>query len=136
MFNKKKQTKCLIGLYAPQSYKNATDEEKASVCNGCGTEGWKGWIVPDTMWGLDISEACQIHDWMYWEGKTIEDKNEADRVFLNNLIRIIEAGSRWRIVKHLRMRRAFTYYQAVSIFGGPAFWASVNQKENISWSVV
>lgn len=61
---------------------------------------------------------------MYHVGQTVADKEEADRVFLNNLLRLIEAGSGW--LKMLRRRRALDYYQAVVAFGGPAYWAGKN----------
>ena len=61
-----------LNLYAPVSYWEAAPSEKRKICNGCGTK--EGLNVPDTMWGLDISEACKIHDWMYQHGKTLADK--------------------------------------------------------------
>jgi len=82
--------------------------------------------VPETIWLLDISEACNIHDWMYIAGSTIADKDEADRVFLNNMLRLIEAAGGWRLVQRLRRNRAWIYYQAVGRFGGPAFWSGKN----------
>ena len=111
-------------LYAPESYWTATPEQRKTICNGCGVAGWKGKLVPDTMWGLNISKACDIHDWMYHFGKTEEDRCEADRVFLNNLIRIINAEGGW--LAFLRRYRATTYYNAVHSFGGPAFWDNKN----------
>lgn len=113
-------------LYAPPSYVSATVEVRLAAVNGCGTGGWKGAIVPETLWFLDISEACNIHDWMYIAGSTIADKDEADRVFLNNMLRLIEgAGGPW-LLQRLRRNRAWIYYEAVHKFGGPAFWAAKN----------
>jgi hypothetical protein len=114
------------GLFAPLSYRGAPKEVRDIAVNGCGTGGWKGALVPETMWGLDIREACNIHDWMYLAGETIADKEEADRVFLNNLLRIIETDSRWEWLAALRRRRALKYYEAVRVFGGPAFWNGKN----------
>lgn len=120
-----------VNLYAPRSYVDATPEIRAAVVNGCGTSGWKGYLVPDTIWGLRVTEVCRIHDWMYAEGETIADKEEADRVFLNNMLRLIEAaGGPW-LLQALRRRRARTYFEAVSIFGGPAFWHEKNGPENM-----
>ena len=109
------------GLIVPQSYVDASEAEKASVCNGCGTAGWKGKLVPETMWGLRISEACQVHDWMYREGKTESDKVFADMLFLRNLLRMINAHGGW--LKVLRRYRAMSYYNAVAEAGNAAFWA-------------
>ena len=109
-----------MNLYAPESYLSATKEARNATCNGCGTEGFGGWIVPDTIWGLSISECCNIHDWMYEHGVSIEDKREADRVFLNNMMRLIEEGCAW--LRFLRRIRARTYYRSVRDFGGSAYW--------------
>jgi len=112
------------GLYAPESYLLASEQEKSDVCNGCGAKGIGGWFVPDTIWGLSIKESCNIHDWMYYEGEDIEEKEEADRVFLNNMLRTIKTGSKW--LSGLRKSRAKKYYEAVVHFGGPAYWDGKN----------
>jgi hypothetical protein len=112
-------------LSSPQSYKDAAPELKALICNGAGPRRF-GWLVPDTVYGLSIAEAANIHDWMYWEGKTKEDKEEADFQFLSNMLVIIEdQGTKvpiigW-ILKVLRRYRASAYYGAVRDFGDSAF---------------
>ena len=107
-------------LYAPQSYRDATAHERATVCNGAGPAG-KGWMVPDTIYGLSVTEPANIHDWMYELGHTLEHKDEADRVFLNNMLRVIADAGGW--LAGLRRKRARKYYWAVANYGGPAFWA-------------
>lgn len=109
-------------LFAPETYKKLTAAALAALANGCGVIGWKIDLVPDTLWGLAIKEACNIHDYMYHTGETIEDKNEADRVFLNNMLRLITAKTKYKWLRNLRRRRALLYYFAVKNFGGPAFW--------------
>lgn len=118
-------------LYAPKSYIDAPQEVRDAVVNGCGTSGWKGYLVPDTIWGLNIVEACRIHDWMYAEGETLVDKDEADRVFLNNMLRLVAAAGGFGLLQALRRRRARIYFEAVSRFGGPAFWHEKNRLENM-----
>lgn len=114
-------------LFSPPGYKRLTDEAKAEIVNGCGAQNSKFDFVPDTIYGLSVSEACNIHDYMYHIAEpTNEAKEEADRVFLNNLIRIIESETKWKWLKYLRKSRARTYYKAVVVFGGPAFWNSKN----------
>ncbi len=117
-------------LFAPESYWNATLTERATICNGCGTAGWKGKLVPDSMWGLNISKACNIHDWMYHFGKTEAERCEADRAFFNNLLRIINAEGGW--LASLRRYRATTYYNSVHNYGGPAFWDNKNTTGTMS----
>ncbi|OMH36284.1 hypothetical protein BGP75_10090 [Motiliproteus sp. MSK22-1] len=71
------------------------------------------------MYGLDVEEAGNIHNYMYHIGKTAEDKAEADRTFLNNMLRLI--NNRGGFLALLRRRRALKYYKAVVYFGGAAF---------------
>ena len=117
-------------LFAPPEYwKLSEDERKAFRC-GPG-RGVLEWLVPETIYGLCVTPACSIHDFMYAHGSTPMDKDEADRVFLNNMIRLIEAaGGPW-ILRMLRLRRARVYYEAVSHFGGPEFWNTKNKPTEI-----
>ena len=113
-------------LYAPVDYWALTPAAKAEICNGCGASG--GRRFPGHIWWLDITEACNIHDYMYHLGLTEQDREEADKAFLNNLLRIIEKDSvDFAIIKTLRRWRAMTYYGAVRDFGGPAFWDNKNK---------
>ena len=115
-------------LAAPVSYWSATCETRRLNCNGCGTSGWKGMLVLDTAYGLPITSACDIHDWMYAEGQTTDDKGEADSLFLHNLLALVESSAkaslfaRW--IAPLRRRRVLKYYEAVALAGGPAFEAA------------
>jgi hypothetical protein len=113
-------------LYAPNSYTHASEAIRAAVVNGCGPGGWKFDLVPDTIYGLNITLACNIHDWMYHEGETIADKDTADRVMLNNLLRMIDVARAPFWLRKLRCWRARTYYNAVHLYGGSAFWADKN----------
>lgn len=121
-----------VQLYAPESYVDASAAERAAVCNGCGPSGWKVDLVPDSLWGLSVAGACNIHDWMYHEGKTIEDKAGADRVMLNNMLRLVNGRTRWRWLRWLRRRSAHVYYQAIKRYGGPAFWEGKNKAAELS----
>ena len=85
-----------------------------------------GLFVPNTLWGLSITEACNVHDFMYFEGGNEKEKAEADRAFLNNMVRIIDAQS-GPLLKWLRRYRAITYYSTVRDFGGPRFWTNSNK---------
>jgi len=111
------------GITAPVSYWSASRAKVERNCNGCGTGGWLGALVPSTFYLLDMSEACDVHDWMYGEGRSDADKMIADLMFLENLIALIQqarkrrAGWDWtgapKVLQLLRERRAFSYYQAV-----------------------
>lgn len=113
-------------LFAPASFLAAPLSRKMEVCNGCGAANAKVDFVPDTIWGLYVGYACSIHDWMYDEGRTIEDKVEADRVFQNNLHRLIDLDKRWYTPKVLMHTRADIYWLLLYLRGGSAFWAGKN----------
>lgn len=114
----------MMQLYAPELYWSLAPETKKEICNGCGSAHAKFDFVPMYIYFLCITDACNIHDYMYHVGETLADKEEADRVFLNNMLRLIEAGTGW--LKIFRRRRALKYYEAVTAFGGPAFWSGKN----------
>jgi len=107
-------------LFEPDSYKQASEAEIFAVVNGCGSAKAKFDFVPDTIWGLRITEACFIHDWCYYIGKTEEDKEFADLMFLGNMLKLIQTGK--RVLRPLRRRRALKYYEAVTILGDKAFY--------------
>lgn len=112
-------------IFAPAAFMAASAQELQRVCNGCGAAGAKFDFIPDRIYGTDISPACHVHDFMYDRGRTIEDKDEADLVFLNNMLRLIErdAAAKWYKPRGLMRSRANKYFKAVRAFGGPAFWA-------------
>ena len=114
-------------LYAPSWYWEIPYDERAKGRCGPG-HGLGDKLVPEKNWGLSMTGACQIHDKMYERGKTELDREEADRVFLNNMLRLVEANSNF-IMKPLRRQRALTYYAAVRDFGGPSFWNTKNRPE-------
>ena len=120
-------------LFVPAGYNEMTPEMKAEVCNGCGPFG-KFDFIPDTIWGLGISACCDIHDFGYTFGTTLADKEEADRIFLNNMLRLIEAAPGFwaKMLRPFRRRRALLYYEMIVAFGGPAYWAGKNQEANLT----
>jgi hypothetical protein len=112
-------------LFAPSSFKKSSISSLELICNGCGAANAKFDFVPDRIYGTSISAACSIHDFMYHEGQTIEDKEEADRVFRNNMYRLVDIDCKlkWYKPKFLMRKRVQVYYKMVDCFGGSAFWA-------------
>ena len=110
---------------------------------GCGPGGLGDWLVPDKLFGvIDVTEACKIHDYMYKIETTLEGKMKADRIFLNNMVRIVvamttpdEDGFTVEETEIMKKRRSAclaesrTYYTMVKWFGGPAFWDGKNKEE-------
>jgi hypothetical protein len=118
-----------MSLYAPKSYWDATDDELVNICNGCGSKG--GISVPDTMWGLDISSCCQIHDWMFAEGKTYADFLFSNAVFIMNLtITIVSLSNKFLVP--FRLARASKYFIAVQTLGSDAFWVEKEKNNHMT----
>jgi len=128
---KTQKPKTTIKLFAPSSFWRSDPKVIEAVTNGCGPQGWKVDVIPDKILGLEITIACRIHDWMYGQGTCMEDKATADRVFLNNLLRIIDAKTKLRPLRLARKFLALIYYEAVHLFGGPAFWKGKNLCEEL-----
>jgi hypothetical protein len=86
---------------------------------GCGPGGTGDYLVPDTMWGLDISEACRVHDWYYrfFSDRSPAAKKLADNLMLENTLHIVNTQSSNFFVKALRRVRCHTYYSMVNVFG-------------------
>lgn len=105
-------------LLAPETYLEASDELKNRVCNGCGPDGILGKLVPEHLAGADVSQACNIHDWMYQEG---EDKQKADLYFLANMIYLCSEKSCWLLP--LRTLMAVHFFLAVHYAGTEYFAA-------------
>ena len=128
---KKKETPEIIRpkIYAPITYWELSPEEKKEICNGCGSKD--GLKVPNTFWGLNIEEACNIHDYMYNNGKTHYDKLFADAMFRLNLTVMIDAKEtiKDKLFSIFRHYRAGTYYIAVAKYGNSSFW---KDKERLS----
>jgi hypothetical protein len=121
-----------IILFAPSEYWTLSQVQRKAICNGCGAGKLLGLVVPDNILGVNITEACDIHDFMYATGKTIGDKYLADRVFLNNMVRLILADkSDDLLLRKRRLDGAQVYYDMVHRFGGPFYWANKNKKENM-----
>jgi hypothetical protein len=113
-----------IPLYAPHAFYKLSANAIDEATGGCGP-GEKGdRVVPDTAWGLRITRACRIHDFMYSKLCTATQKT-ADRVFLNNMRRLVLHGSKIKILIPPRRVRVKAYYLAVK-YGGKS---SVSEKK-------
>ena len=115
-----KMTKGLYGLCAPKSFWDATPYEIKKVCNGCGAGGWKYDVIPDTILGLVVKLACQIHDWMYhFAIKLMDCKEFCDKTFLENM-KILNNKTNW-LIRHIRYPIIRLYYRGVELGGEASF---------------
>lgn len=113
-------------LAAPPAFWTCPPEVKKACCNGAGPKGLVGWFVPDRIYGVSITEAANIHDWMYTWAELDVDKEIADLTFLCNCIEIInECTTSISVLRfimlHLRHRVCIDYYEAVEELGVSAF---------------
>jgi hypothetical protein len=116
----------MVKLFADEDYWSVSEKIRANW--GCGPGGIGDVLVPDTVWGLNIKPACQIHDWYYrhWPEDTEEARLRADRIFFNNMLRIVNAKTKNRLLLALRRLRCKTYYKMVRSFGATAYFMDRN----------
>jgi hypothetical protein len=113
-----------IKLYAePECWKFKEKHPDIFSSFGCGPGGIGDFLVPDTVWGLSIKPACQIHDWYYrfYPYRTEADRKIADTIFGNNMLRIVNYYTKSRFLRRRRYIRTGIYYKAVRSLGGPAW---------------
>lgn len=74
------------GLYAPFSYWEDKEEKSTNkIINGCGPQYLPSNLIPDRLFGLNLTPSCNIHDWMYFKAKNKNDFVLADKIFLKNM---------------------------------------------------
>ena len=103
-------------LDAPEEYWKLTQKEREEIVNECGPGGFINKIIPDHLLGLDISDACNIHDFMFVKAKGQEERKEADKIFLNNVDKKIVQGSKTFLGRVLRKGLARIYYFTVRVY--------------------
>lgn len=99
-------------LVAPACYWDMPDIDKNSACNGCGPKGGMllrllSIAIPDSLLGLSIREACNIHD----ISVVVLKKDDADKLFYKNMMALI--NKRGGILAGVRRLIAKQYYNAV-----------------------
>jgi hypothetical protein len=119
----------------PQSWLDATDQEKKDYANGCGG-GWKSKphlyqrifykflnkAIPDTIWGLNITEICNWHDFDFtFLEKTEENFIQANKDFYHNLKKKINDESVW-FLRKVRLKRAKKMDFLVNLLGREWFF--------------
>ena len=90
------------------------------TCCGSGDKG--DLLIPDTIYLLNISPACWIHDQMWVLAEpTWADFYHSNNVFLENMRLINEAKSNF-LMKNIRTPRIHLYHQSVNTIGALLFW--------------
>lgn len=96
------------------------DEQKDYV----GPENSKiSYLIPRTIWGIDINAAAYIHDYFYtkYKGSSEQKRFEIDSIFLADMMQIIEFEDCWRIRRVLARMRAVKYFSVVREQGAEIF---------------
>jgi len=116
-----------------QFVRNAGDKRIAELFNGVGSQvGFIGkatyHLIPNTIWGLNITPASDIHDFDYTEPREFDSKEdalrhkaEADKAFYRNVRKLIDRKGGW--CKYGRRVRAWTYYRVLRACGKESFLA-------------
>ena len=113
-------------LLVPLSMLLVSVQEIEKATNGCGREGIENLLVPDTIWGLQVTPICRVHDWMYEKANAAAEKHRdqarltreeafADGVFACNLVWFIREHTKGWFLRWLRLRRAYKYVDAVTM---------------------
>lgn len=87
---------------------------------GCGPGNKGDYLVPDTIYGLNVKPACVIHDTRYASVSNDNEQYEADKEFLYNMFTLIDKQTKWAFLRWARHRRALKMYEAVRL-GGSKF---------------
>jgi hypothetical protein len=89
----------------------------------CGAgDGLSEKLIPETIYGLNITPACYIHDEMWrLANNTKEDFMLSNSVFLHNILTIINCINSNPLMQTIRSYRAMTYYNCVSTIGYKIF---------------
>ncbi len=126
------------GLKAPASFWFTLDKDPsmiAQISNGCGAKikdsqplytrlFYRGLSkLINTMWFLNVSPCCDIHDWGYLIGKDERDREHYDHMLLDNHITWVRFHTKWGWLRSLRFARAMKFYTILRLYGAAAFWA-------------
>ena len=123
---------CNDGLMRPAVVAALTPTQAADLTNGCGPQSMKIKLIPDTVMGIDFFPACAVHDQCYSFGEDEDDKRLSDRIFLFNLLVLIDKhcaakGIIDKVQRVAARSAAFDYFKAVSDWGRAAFYAHKGQ---------
>ena len=101
---------------APESYWKLSEEEKYEIVNGCGPERATGFL-PNSILGVDLRAACNIHDYTYARPDSMIDRKDADDVFFRNMKGAVNQNVKSPILHFFALYGIMIYYFAVRLFG-------------------
>lgn len=118
----------------PPGYAECAPDTLAKIVNGCGpADDWKAKYVPHVLLGIDFTEDCNKHDFMYWLGSRLtpgttewlEAFNQANVWLLANMVtRCIEHHKRG-LIEDIKLEAlvwaCHVFFLAVQEHGLPYF---------------
>lgn len=108
------------GLWAPESYWKLSNNEKYEITNGCGPARAMG-LVPNSILGVDLKPACDIHDYTYARPNSMYDRKDADDLLLMNMHKLMTQKLSPGLMQPIGIIGVGLYYVAVRLFGGVFF---------------
>jgi len=109
-------------LIDPTGYYDIPKEERDTW--GCGPGGFGDLLVPDTVYGLCVTEACRRHDFRYRKRRVKSEKTRLldDKELLANMQIIVHNHTKNWFLRRLRFTRCRTMYWFVRKFGKSAYY--------------
>ncbi len=104
-------------MLAPEGYWNLSEAEQYEISNGCGPAKATS-LVPDSILGISLTPACDIHDYTYTNPQSMEKRKLADDLFLENMRRLLNQDLKSPALKFFGLAGIQFYYLAVRLFGG------------------
>ena len=110
----------------------STEEEYAEICNGAGPNNF-GFLVPDSMYLLNMTIVFDHHDFCYDYFDSLLGKELSDLLMKINSVKFIHRNTtncpflRGMLIRR-RTFRAMIYYEAVHI-GGKWFFETDKEKK-------
>jgi hypothetical protein len=105
-----------------------TPQQLNYVVNGCGPKfGKAGLIVPD--FGGLYSDACLLHDWIYWSGGSQHIRLLADKRLKDDMKSANNSLSWWK--RWLLAWAPQVYYSAVRLLGDSTFYEAPERRTRL-----
>ena len=118
----------MLKLFEPSGYTALSADEKSEICNGCGSKGL-GWLVPNTIYGLNITDCCNIHDYMYSQGATLKDKEFYENLTSNNRRDVIV-----EMIFNMGLTRFKKFKKTIKAIENKDFASAADEMLNSKWA--
>lgn len=111
------------GLEIPEDLQTLLDKGgEVDFINGVGGEGsWINCLIPKSISDISIVGPALLHDYRFYIGETLDDFLEANRLFLNDILTVLDSKGMGELrsmgdIKNSHAK-AWKFYRAVDIYG-------------------